>query len=539
MSFAEKPDVSMLETASGNKEKFPANAEPETLAAVERPNPWGKGHRSLYLMCALIYMCSTMNGNSPFIRCDSSPVLISSGYDGSLMGSINAIPEYQAYYNLGATGAASTGLVFSIFQIGQMAGALFTWICDWQGRRVPIFGGCLGVVISTIITAVAPNLPTFIGGRFLLSFCSTIATVAAPLYLVEIAPPFYRGTVAGMYNTLYYMGSILATCTIYGSNLHIPGNLKWRLPLWLQMVCPGLVCIGVWVVPESPRWLIGKGRVEEARQIITYYHANGDANHPICEVEMSEITKSLEAEGMTTFRTFFDLRVLFKSRARRYRLMLCMAMAWFGQFSGNNIASYYLPIMLKAVGITSVNTQLLLNIIYALTGWIAASSGARFHDIAGRRKMLMGSCIGMAICLAIVAATAADFQNNGNVESSKASIAFTFIFGVVFAFAFTSMQPIYPAEVLSNDQRAKGMAVFQITAGCAGFVNTFAAPIALNNITYWFYIFFVFWDVFEALFIYFFFVETKGRTLEELDAVFEAKSPRKASTALILARYTV
>jgi MFS family permease len=73
------------------------------------------------------------------------------------MGSINAIPEYQAYYNLGSNGAASTGLVFSIFQIGQMVGALFSWICDWQGRKVPICGGCFGVVVATIITAVAPN----------------------------------------------------------------------------------------------------------------------------------------------------------------------------------------------------------------------------------------------------------------------------------------------------------------------------------------------------------------------------------------------
>ena len=79
--------------------------------------------------------------------------------------------------------------------------------------------------------------------------------------------------------------------------------------------------------------------------------------------------------------------------------------------------------------------------------------------------------------------------------------------------------------------RAKGMMVFSLTAGCASFVNTFAAPIALANIGYWFYVFFVFWDVFECGFIYFFFVETKGRTLEELDTVFEAKNPRKASTA--------
>jgi len=194
--------------------------------------------------------------------------------------------------------------------------------------------------------------------------------------------------------------------------------------------------------------------MEEARQIITYYHANGDANHPICDMEINEISQSLEAEGMTTFRTFFDLRVLIKSRSRAYRLMLCMAMAWFGQFSGNNIASYYLPIMLKNVGITSVDTQLLLNVIYALTGWIAASSGARFHDIVGRRKMMMGSCAGMAICLAIVAGAAADFEHTGSAPASKASIAFIFIFGCVFAFAFTSMQPIYPAEVLSSKASA-------------------------------------------------------------------------------------
>jgi MFS family permease len=165
---------------------------------------------------------------------------------------------------------------------------------------------------------------------------------------------------------------------------------------------------------------------------------------------VKEITESLEAQGMTSLRTFFDIRVLFKSRVRRYRLMLCMTMAWFGQFSGNNISSYYLPIMLQNVGITSVNTQLLLNIVYALTGWIAASSGARFHDIVGRRKMLMGSCVGMAICLAIVAGAAAVFQHTGSVPASDASIAFIFVFGVTFAFAFTSMQPIYPAEVLSS-----------------------------------------------------------------------------------------
>lgn len=133
------------------------------------------------------------------------------GYDGSLMGSINIMPEYQDYYHLGPNGSAGTGLVFSIFNIGQMIGALFTWCNDWRGRKFMVIFGCVGVVACAIFTATAPTLGSFIGARFLLSFFSTLASSAAPLLLVEVAPPLQRGSVAGGYNTLYYMGSIIAT----------------------------------------------------------------------------------------------------------------------------------------------------------------------------------------------------------------------------------------------------------------------------------------------------------------------------------------
>ena len=161
------------------------------------------------------------------------------------------------------------------------------------------------------------------------------------------------------------------------------------------------------------------------------------------------------------------------------------------------------------------------------------------HPVFGRRKMLISATLGMVVCLAITAGTAAGYENTGSQSSSSASIAFIYIFGVVFAFAYTSMQPIYPAEVMRTDMRAKGMWLFQFTAGLAGFVNTFAAPVALQNIGYWFYVFFVFWDLFEAAVIYLFYVETKGRTLEELDEVFEAKNPRKESVRVVQVRKRV
>ncbi|KAF4460738.1 Lactose permease, partial [Fusarium albosuccineum] len=415
--------------------------------------------------------------------------------------------------------------------IGQMSGALFIWMTDWYGRTWHIFFGCLGICIATVVTSLATNLPTFIAGRFLLSFFATCAHTAAPLYLVELAPAAYRGTIAGMYNTFYNVGSIFSTSAVYACHKYLAhrGNLDWRIPLWLQMVCPGIVCLFIKFQPESPRWLVAKDRHEEAKTIIATYHTNGDTDHPLVTLQMTEMALTLDAEHKASWKDLFDLRVLFESRSSRYRLMLNIAFSWFGQFSGNNIVSYYLPIMLNGIGITDTDTKLILNIIYAVIGWCFSVLGSRLHDVIGRRKMLLATTAGMVVCLALVAACAAGYTKYGNKTASTVSIVFIFLFGAVFACGFTPMQPIYPAEVVSNKMRAKAMGTFKVTAGAAGFLNTFVGPIALSNIGYWFYVFFVLWDTFEFAFIYFLFVETKGSTLEELDVIFEAKNPRKAS----------
>ncbi|KAI0830453.1 general substrate transporter [Hypoxylon sp. FL0890] len=485
-----------------------------TILAKNKPNPLGSGYIKLYLLAGMIFLCSTMNG-----------------FDSSLMGSINALPNYTNYFGLPKNGDASTGIIFAIFQVGQMCGALFVWMTDWYGRTWHIFFGCLGVCIGTIITALSTNLPMFIGGRFLLSFLTTCAHTAAPLYLVEISPATYRGTIAGAYNTFYNVGSILATSSVYACHLHLAdnGDLDWRIPLWLQMVCPGMVCLFIKFFPESPRYLVANDQYEKAREIITRYHVNGDSTHPLVTLQMKEMLGTVQGVPKATWKDLFDLKVLVETRSSRYRLMLNVAFSWFGQFSGNNIISYYLPLMLDGIGITDTNMKLILNIVYSVIGWVFSVAGARLHDVVGRRKMLLGSTLGMTICLALVAAGAAGKVEYGNSAAATMSIVFIFVFGAIFATGYTPMQPIYPAEVVSNKMRAKAMGTFKLTAGAAGFLNTFVGPIALSSIGYWFYVFFVFWDAFEMGFMYFFFVETKGMTLEELDAIFETKNPRKAS----------
>ncbi|CAN6633806.1 high-affinity glucose transporter Hxt2p [Trichomonascus vanleenenianus] len=477
-----------------------------------KPDTFGKGMIQLYAICGLVYLTATM-----------------SGYDGSMMGSINALGEFRDYF--GINKASSTGLIFSIYNIGVMVGACFIWLQDFRGRKFGIIVGCIGVIVSTIIMATCKSLNAFIGGRFLLAVFTVIAAASGPTYCVEIAPPQFRGTVSGLCNTLWYLGSIIAAFTILGCDLHHPGSaFTFRLPLWIQMVCPGIILIGVWFLPESPRWLIANDRQEEARKLIIKYHANGDETHPLVDLEMAEMIASLEGAPLSSWKTFLNLGAIVGTKADRYRFLLIVLISWFAQFSGNNVSSYYFPTMLKAVGITSPSTQILMNGIYGITGWIAATIGARLLDIVGRRKMFLSSTLGMSVCMAIVAATTATFQKTGSHAASSASIAFIFIFGIVYAICFTSLTPIYPSEVSNTKLRARSMMLHQIVGGCASFVNQYAAPIAMQNIGYWFYVFFALWDIVEAVVIYFLFVETKGRSLEELEEIFHSSNPRKFST---------
>ena len=131
------------------------------------------------------------------------------GYDGSLMSSINAMDYYHSYFHVGMEGA-TTGLVFAIYTVGQILGSMFAApIADRLGRRAGMFTGSIFILIGTVLEASAPNINQFMGGRFLIGFGGTIGSTAGPVYIVEIAPPSWRGLLGGLYHAVgYYVGAI-------------------------------------------------------------------------------------------------------------------------------------------------------------------------------------------------------------------------------------------------------------------------------------------------------------------------------------------
>jgi len=162
--------------------------------------------------------------------------------------------------------------------------------------------------------------------------------------------------------------------------------------------------------------------------------------------------------------------------------------------------------------------------------FVMAIMGALLVDRVGRRPLLLFTNIGCClIWIGVTISTALFNQDKSNIGAAKATLAFIYMFGIVYSIGFTPLQALYPVEVLSFEMRAKGMAFSSLAVNAAGLLNQFAWPVSLAAIGWRTYIIFVIWCAIQAVVIFFFIPETKNRTLEELDEIFNSPNPTKTS----------
>ncbi|CAI6094654.1 hypothetical protein V2G26_007586 [Clonostachys chloroleuca] len=458
---------------------------------------------------------------------------IMNGYDGSVMGSINAMDTWHNYFGIGKTGSG-IGLVTAIYPVGQVSGSFFAGlILDNFGRKVAMFIGACFIIIGSVVQATTANqnLNQFIGGRYLVGFGVPICVTAAPTYLVEMAYPTWRGLAGGAYNVFgWYLGAITATWTCYGTGL-MPNQWSWRIPLIIQAVPAAIVACTVWLLPESPRWLCSKRREDEAREILVKYHGEGDPDSAVARLELEEMQQSLgiERESEHGQSRWWDYRVLFNSRPARYRMWIILMVAVFNQFTGGSVISYYLPTMIDAVGIKSARQQLLLNALNSIFSFCGGIAGAFFVDRLGRRPLLLWGVFLTGLVYIPINVIAAKAGAKIETGAGYAFIAMIYLYGIVSSFSWTPLQALYPAEILNNDIRAKGIACKNFLGGLSGFINMYATPIALGNIGWKTYTIFLVLHAVHWILMYFVTVETKGRSLEEIEEIFNDPNPVKRS----------
>lgn len=276
------------------------------------------------------------------------------GYDGSLMSSMNAMPAFHDYFHVGKQGSA-TGLLFAIYTVGQIIGSLFAApAADILGRR---FGMCIGsvfIIIGTILEATAKNIGQFMGGRFLIGFGVTIGGTSGPIYVVEVSPPSMRGLFGGLYYTIGYcvgaLGMITypasfdnlinripaSSWTCYGTG-KMSGDWSWRIPVIIQVVPAVIISCTVWLLPESPRWQISNGQREKARSFLVKYHGNGNEGSAIVDLQMKEIEQEANDNKELENNRWWDYRPLFSTRDRCYRMYLIMLVSVLSRFVGGAV----------------------------------------------------------------------------------------------------------------------------------------------------------------------------------------------------------
>lgn len=301
--------------------------------------------------------------------------------------------------------------------------------------------------VGVALQSAAQNFGMFVGSRFLIGFGVSLAHGAAPLLVTELAHFQHRARITTLYNTTWYIGSVIAAWVTFGT-FRISNTWSWRIPSILQAAPACIMLSCIFFVPESPRWLISRGRNEEALQILARYHANGNINDELVKFEYAEIREALDAEAELVKQNFFQgLKELFATKPNRHRMAICIAAGVFSQLSGNALVSYYINDILNQVGITDDEMKTIINGVLNIWNMIVATSMAFAVDKAGRRPLFLTSTAGMLlmfICWTIASKFAVeDFSK----AAGSAVVAFIFLYYTFYNMAWSGLLVSYCVEI--------------------------------------------------------------------------------------------
>ncbi|KAG9311379.1 general substrate transporter [Chiua virens] len=291
-------------------------------------------------------------------------------------------------------------------------------------------------------------------------------------------------------------------------------NWGWRIPCLLQVVFSLLQVTFIWFLPESPRWLVAKGRGDEAYAILVKYHAEGNGNSDFVKAEYSQIENTLEAELKIAQ---INQRVSFSAPGMRRRIVLAAFLGLCVPWSGMDLISYYLAPILDNIGIHDYRTKHIVNIArfsWSLVTGITASLVAPQYP---RRRIFLSCTIAIFFVFTAWTAASAEYSFTHSKVSALLVLALIFLYIVAYNLAFGVLPYCYLAELFPFHARAQGVSVYQWSMRSAAFVNQFANSIGM--------------DAFGTshprsssdfvVIVYLMFPETSGRTLEELTFLYE------------------
>ncbi|KAG8982637.1 hypothetical protein FRB94_003367 [Tulasnella sp. JGI-2019a] len=439
------------------------------------------------------------------------------GYDLGIIASI--LPNTDFLRVTGHPNANYLGFIVSAFLLGAFFGCIPAAIlADRYGRRLAILVGAIVFLLGGTLQTAAQNKGMMLAGRFFAGFAVGMLSQLAPLYQSEIAHPSIRGRLTTLQQFFLGIGAFIASFVGYGCYKNYPdGPAGWRLPLALQMAPAVPLAAMIFLFPESPRWLCKVGRDEDAIKSLARLHANGNVNDVFVQSEIYELKLSVDEEARLTKNAW---RQIFTIPQNLRRVFLGFVLQASVQFTGVSVIQYYSTLIFSTIGIDA-NKTLLLQSINSILALFGEACCIAFVDRLGRRWPLIGANIVSGMTFIAATAIQAIYPNSHHkVSAGWAFVMMTWIFNFAFSSAIGPISWAYPVEILNTGIRAKGTALTSMGAWLFNFFIGQVSPIALQNIGWKYYIVFAVGGFTNALTVYLFFPETKGRTLEEMDGYF-------------------
>ncbi|MCK0092221.1 sugar porter family MFS transporter [Rhodococcus sp. HNM0563] len=437
------------------------------------------------------------------------------GFDSSVIN--GAVDSIQGHFELGSF---FTGFAVAIALLGCAAGAWFAGqLADrWGRKKVMLLGSAL-FTISSIGSGLAFSVPDLMLWRVLGGLGIGIASVIAPTYISEIAPARYRGSLASLQQlaiTLGIFAALLSDAILQNAAGGASNELWWNLEAWRWMFLVGVVPALVYgvlalMIPESPRFLVGKDLDEEAARVLA--NVTGDL-HP--DERVAEIRLTLRRE---TARSWDDIRgPVFGLQSL---VWVGITMAIFQQFVGINAIFYYSTTLWKSVGF-SENQSFTTSVITAVINVVMTFVAILFVDKVGRRPLLMVGSIGMFVSLLLAAIAFSQATGSGEDLQLPAPWGTVALIGanafvVFFAATWGPIMWVMLGEMFPNRMRALALGLSTAANWIANFTVTLAFPPLTESVGLWFlYGLFAFFALLSFFFVKSKIPETKGMELEDM-----------------------
>lgn len=428
------------------------------------------------------------------------------GYDtGVISGAILFIKDE---FHLSAT---MNGLVVSAVLFGALLGAIISGrLTDRFGRKRLLILDAVIFILGTFGSCLAFNITSLVISRVVVGVAIGIASYIAPLYISEIAPAKHRGALVSLNQLAITIGILIS----YLVDAYFAESHAWRWMLGLGIAPAIGLFIGMWFLPYSPRWLMSRGKEAEALQAL--FKING---------ENAQIREQLEVIKASLLQQRGDWRMLF-SKAIRPTLLIAGGLALLQQVTGINTIIYYAPTIFQMSGFSSASSAISATTIIGVAFVLFTLIALPLVDSWGRRFLLFTGLVAMSVSLGLLSWSFHLGSHNTALKWLTLISMLVFIAG--FAISLGPIMWLMIAEIFPLKVRGLGASLATcINWGSNWLVAiTFLSLINSLGISRTFGIYFII-SLISILFIYFLVPETKGCSLEDIEAnLYAGKSPR-------------